>query len=143
MVRVIFGFGNQTTLPTSASNLLLAAGNNIGFTGDFTDTFAPLDWKQFQPFYDEVHMLTPNTYVDAVTPTNYSIHNGTPNAFINVDYKFGQNDKPMVFENNSTGVANNRNIMCLVICRNLQDDTIVTTNAIEVCGVSTFSFYDA
>lgn len=144
IVRIIWGFRDEpSTLNPGADDLILKNGNSQPLTGDFTDLYADIYWKNFRPFYDELHTITPQVYVDVTTPSSYSLAKGQDYAFFHVKHKFGPKARMRFNTNNATdGLADNNNIMCLVICRNLQDDTIVTTNKVEVSALTKFAYID-
>jgi hypothetical protein len=143
VVRMVWGFVNRAEQITTSESLFMRGGSVSSFDNNFSDIWSDFNWKVFQPFSDQVFTLTPESYVDPTVSANYTMHRGNHYALWEVNYDFGTNAKPITYENNSTGEANSRNIACLVICRNVQDDTIVTTNQIEVSGNSTFHFHDA
>lgn len=144
IVRVVWGFHDDTTDLAASDELLIKGGATATLSNDFTDLYADFDWKKFRPFYDELHTITPQVYVDVTTPTNYSIAKGRDYAFFNCKHKFKPGTKISWDKNNtSNGMARSKNIVGFVVARNLQDDTIITTNMVEISGFTKFRYTDA
>lgn len=141
--RVIWGF-TKGPLAASSTQLMMNANFPVAIPSDFSAIYKPLNWNIFRPFKDQRFKLAPaHQYVDGVGDY-VNILNPVPDCkLLTASYSFGKKGKSMKFPDNSLSYANKDNIVCLVICRNANDDLSSSVLNLEFCGTTNFRYQDA
>ena len=145
MVRVVAGFvdGDNAPLLDGDAQLQLSNGNEVAIQADYTAIMRKFNWKKFRPFYDKTMKLQPSNFVFTNPATNSTSGNnvGAPiSRFLNIKHYFGKESKNQSYNNQQ--YQQSGNIQVLVISRTTNDDTLVTSNNIEISAEGHFSFYD-
>ena len=147
-VRLLLVERNENTPAIASSDQLLLVGNETSaVAGDVNDIFAPINWKYVKPVYDRTFKLCPALYNDNDPMNATQRVNGTRDfATFKIRHYFGKNAKPMKWSYNAesgNAYANSKNYQMLIMTRNMNDDTAITSNTLEVSCTSIFSYYDS
>ena len=145
MVRVVAGFvdGDNAPLADGDSELQLSNGTEVGLESNYTAIMRKFNWKKFRPFYDKTTKLQPANFVVTNPTANSTTGNNVQapiSRFINISHNFGKNPKNQQYTNQQNMNANN--IQVLIISRTTNDDTLVTTNDLEISAEGQFAYYD-
>lgn len=142
VVRVLFGF-TKTALSETDVALMYKGGYTVSVPSNITASYLNMNLAKFFPFYDKTFYLTPALqWTDSAGGTVQQL-NGPDMKFINVNYNFGKNGHNMKYNDNTLSYANEKNIACLVISRNANDDITTSILDLEMSGVSSFVYTDA
>lgn len=143
MVRVTWGFVKEP-ISVTQDNLMLNAGYEQPLSPDITCMYKPYNWNVFRPFSDQVFKLAPaHQYEDA---GNVVVNTMTPvpdSKFLKASYKWGRKGKQIQYENNTLDYANQDNIVCLVITRNMNDNLTSSMLNLKMWGTTNFRYTDA
>lgn len=115
--------------------------------GDFTDLYRDYNWKLFRPFYDKVVPMQPpaDLTFNSANPTYVAMTGPRDYARIKCHYTWPKNAKQMVYpsDTDTSYIANNYNIVVLLIARAMSDDAVVSVLTLETTAWSRFMFTDA
>lgn len=142
VVRIIFGFTKAPLSETDVA-LMYKGGYSCAVPDNITASYLNLNLAKFFPFSDKTFHLTPATQWQDSAGTTIQTLNGTDMRFINVSYNFGKKGCNMKYNDNTLSYANEKNIACLVISRNANDDQTTSILKLEMSGVASFTFTDS
>lgn len=146
MVRMVLGFvdGDNAPLADGDSELQLTNGTTAGISSDYTAIMRRFNWKKFRPVQERLFKLQPAGFsatVSANASTGFN-SNAPVSKMITMKHYFGKNPKNITYPTSGSSQGNSGNLQLLIISRTTNDDTLVTTNSIEVSGEGHFAFYD-
>ena len=145
MVRVVLGFvdGDNAPLQDGDGDLQLSNGNSIALTADYAAIMRRFNWRKFRPIKDIKFKLAPAAQYNSAG-SNTTGHNSMApiSKMLKIKHYFGKNPKNQVYQTTSNDYPNQGNLQMLIISRPTNDDTLVTTNNIEVSGEGFFGYYD-
>ena len=146
MVRMVLGFvdGDNAPLASGDSELQLTNGTVAGVSSDYSAIMRRFNWKRFRPVQERMFKLQPAGFsatVGANASTGFN-SNAPISKMITMKHYFGKNPKNITYPTSGSSQANSGNLQLLIISRTTNDDTLVTTNGIEVSGEGHFAFYD-
>ena len=135
--------GDNCPLADGDSDLQLSNGNSIALTADFAPIMRRFNWRKFRPIKDIKFKLQPATQnVNAGTNTTGYNASAPISKMLRIKHYFGKNPKNQVYQSVNNDYPNQGNLQMLIISRPTNDDTLVTTNNIEVTGEGHFAYFD-
>ena len=143
-VRIVLGFVDADNAPLADGDggLQLSNGNSIALTADYAAIMRRFNWRKFRPIKDIKFKLQPATQ-NVNTGTNTTAFNSAPiSKMLTLKHYFGRNPKNQVYQSVNNDYPNQGNLQMLIITRPTNDDTLITTNNVEVTGEGHFAYYD-
>ena len=142
VVRIVFGF-TKTALSETDVALMYKGGYSCDIPSNITASYLNFNLQKFYPFSDKLFHLTPaSQWVDSNGGTVQQL-NGPDMKFINVTHNFGKKGLNMKYNDNTLSYANEKNIACLIIARNANDDITTSILNLEMSGVASFTYTDS